>query len=94
MIILGIVVIIFAGVFGYLTIKDNGACSVFSPEKCENECTNNFDCKHACGCGCVNANETCNYCKRVFLVGECMEPVCTAEVKHCSCVNNKCTSGQ
>lgn len=89
LIILGIVIIIFAGYFGYATIRDNSECSVFNPEKCKNQCSNNSDCMHACGCGCVNKNETCNTCKRVFLMGECMSPSCVQV--NCSCVNNQCT---
>ena len=88
-IILVAIILIWLIYSGVSAIIDSSKCAVWNNGKCDKQCTIDIDCKHICGCGCVNKNEVCSYRRHYFFVEQMIFPDC-ARVVECNCINNKC----
>jgi hypothetical protein len=64
-------------------------CSIFHPDNCNKYCISDGSCRYACGCGCIQSNESCSL-KRKLLFGDQMSSL-VCEGLNCSCKNNICS---
>jgi len=64
-------------------------CSTFHPENCDQFCVSNEQCKYACGCGCIQINETCSYQRKLLFGKEIKSPDCIQSF--CGCTNQVCS---
>ncbi len=71
-----------------IEIKDS-SCSAFYNENCNKYCISNDDCKYVCGCGCIQADESCSLKKKLLFNDQ--EILLFCKESSCKCENQRCS---